>query len=151
MIRAIMDLALTQRIVVVGMAIALALIGAYAFSQLDIEAYPNPCPPLVVGGSDVRAAVANAIAMLKPGGRLGVVDFYVSPRRAAPGTVQHSAFARGFWPLWFAHDGVRLDAGHLPALRSLLPAHRLEERRSALPYLPGLRVPYYVFVGAKRS
>ena len=47
MIRAIMDLALSQRIVIVGLAIALALLGAYSFSQLDIEAYPDPVQPMV--------------------------------------------------------------------------------------------------------
>jgi cobalt-zinc-cadmium resistance protein CzcA len=47
MIRAIMDLALSQRIVVVGLAIALAMLGAYSFSQLDIEAYPDPVQPMV--------------------------------------------------------------------------------------------------------
>jgi heavy metal efflux system protein len=47
MIRAIMDLALSQRIVVVGLAIALGLLGAYSFTQLDIEAYPDPVQPMV--------------------------------------------------------------------------------------------------------
>ena len=47
MIRAIMELALSQRIVVVGLAIALALLGAYSFSRLDIEAYPDPVQPMV--------------------------------------------------------------------------------------------------------
>ena len=47
MIRAIMNLALSQRIVVVGLAIALALLGAYSFSRLDIEAYPDPVQPMV--------------------------------------------------------------------------------------------------------
>ena len=98
---------------------------------------------------DWRAAIANAIAMLAPGGRLGVVDFYVSPRRAPANAAQHSAFTRRFWPMWFAHDGVRVDAEHLPALRRALPDHAVAERRAPLPYLPGLRAPYYVFVGAK--
>ncbi|HKV55528.1 MAG TPA: efflux RND transporter permease subunit, partial [Candidatus Binataceae bacterium] len=47
MIRAIMQLALSQRIVVVGLAIALALAGIYSFYQLDIEAYPDPVQPMV--------------------------------------------------------------------------------------------------------
>jgi S-adenosylmethionine-diacylgycerolhomoserine-N-methlytransferase len=98
---------------------------------------------------DWRGALANAIRMLKPGGRLGVVDFYVSPRRAPPGAAQHSALARGLWPLWFAHDGVRLDAQHLPALRRMLPACRVAEGLASVPDLPGLRVPYYVFVGTR--
>ena len=88
-----------------------------------------------------RAAIANAIAMLKPGGTLGVVDFYVSPA--------HSPFTQAFWPRWFAHDGVRLSPEPLELLRTLLPDHELSERRASIPYLPLLRVPYYVFVGRK--
>jgi heavy metal efflux system protein len=47
MIQAIMRLALGQRIVVVGLAVVLALVGIYSFYQLDIEAYPDPVQPLV--------------------------------------------------------------------------------------------------------
>ena len=98
---------------------------------------------------DWAAAIDNAIAMLKPGGLLGVVDFYVSAPAPAPGLVRHSAWARAFWPRWFRHDGVHLDARRLQRLRERLPDHELSERRAAVPYLPGLRVPYYRFVGRK--
>jgi cobalt-zinc-cadmium resistance protein CzcA len=47
MIRALMRLALGQRVVVVGGAILLLIGGIYAFSQIDIEAYPDPVQPLV--------------------------------------------------------------------------------------------------------
>ena len=98
---------------------------------------------------DWRAAISNALAMLKPGGALGVVDFYVSPRRADPGMVQHGALARALWPRWFAHDGVHPNAEHLPTLRAMLPAHEIVEARAPVPYLPLARVPYYRFVGLK--
>ncbi|HEY6940351.1 class I SAM-dependent methyltransferase [Dokdonella sp.] len=98
---------------------------------------------------DWRAAVANAVSMLAPGGVLAVVDFHVSPARAAPGAAQHDAFTRRFWPLWFRHDGVRLDPAHLPALRDALPSHAVVEARAAVPYLPFVRVPHYRFVGRK--
>lgn len=98
---------------------------------------------------DWRAAVMNAMAMLKPGGVLGVVDFYVSPARPGAGSVRHGAFTRHFWPTWFRHDGVRLDAQHLPELRRLMPDHEFVEARAAVPYVPLARVPYYVFVGRK--
>ena len=42
-----MALALRERVVVVGLAIMLLLAGAYSFSQLDIEAYPDPVQPRV--------------------------------------------------------------------------------------------------------
>jgi len=98
---------------------------------------------------DWRGAIANAVAMLKSGGVLGVVDFHVSPRRAEPGMTQHGAFTRAFWPRWFAHDGVHLSAEHLPALRAALPANECVEARAPVPYLPLARVPYYRFVGRK--
>lgn len=90
---------------------------------------------------DWQSAIVNALAMLKPGGILGVVDFTVSPRQ--------SGFARHFWKTWFGHDGVRLSLDHASALRRQLPDHHFAERRASLPYLPGLTVPYYLFVGRK--
>jgi len=98
---------------------------------------------------DWRAAIANAVAMLKPGGILGVVDFYCSAADARPPLVRHGWFTRNFWRHWFAHDGVHLDPVHLQTLRTLLPRHELRERRAAVPYLPRFRVPYYAFVGRK--
>ncbi|HUA33720.1 MAG TPA: CusA/CzcA family heavy metal efflux RND transporter [Candidatus Binataceae bacterium] len=47
MIRQIMALALRERVVVLGIALMLLLAGAFSFSQLDIEAYPDPVQPLV--------------------------------------------------------------------------------------------------------
>ncbi|MGO9062288.1 MAG: efflux RND transporter permease subunit [Candidatus Binataceae bacterium] len=47
MIRALMELALSQRVVVIGLALVLAVMGLYSFHELDIEAYPDPVQPLV--------------------------------------------------------------------------------------------------------
>jgi heavy metal efflux system protein len=47
MIRSLMALALRERIVVIGIALMLLLAGAFSFSQLDIEAYPDPVQPLI--------------------------------------------------------------------------------------------------------
>ena len=94
-----------------------------------------------------RRAIDNALAILKPDGRLGVVDFYVSSAAPESGLVRHGVFDRAFWPRWFGHDGVHLNPEHLHYLRACLPNHELEEMRASVPYLPGLRVPYYVFVG----
>src|SRR6202047_404627 len=47
MIRSLMALALRERVVVIGIALMLLLAGVYSFSQLDIEAYPDPVQPLV--------------------------------------------------------------------------------------------------------
>lgn len=96
-------------------------------------------------------AIDNALAMLKPGGTIGVVDFYVSRRNPAPGCSRHSAAARSFWRAWFDRDGVFPSPDHLPYLASRCRTHILLERRGRLPWLPWLRVPYYVFVGRKRG
>lgn len=98
-----------------------------------------------------RRALDNALAMLRPGGTLGVVDFYVSAAQPAPELVRHSALARCAWPLWFRRDGVHLSAEHLPCLRASTDELYLAERRARVPYLPGFTVPYYVFVGRKRD
>jgi S-adenosylmethionine-diacylgycerolhomoserine-N-methlytransferase len=89
-----------------------------------------------------RRAVDNAFAMLKPGGTLGVVDFTLSPRR-------QGRLAMAFWRLWFAHDGVRLDAAHLPYLAEVALEVTRREAAARVPYLAGLRAPYYLFVGRK--
>jgi heavy metal efflux system protein len=46
MIRILMALALRERVVVIGAAILLLLAGLYSFTQLDIEAYPDPVQPM---------------------------------------------------------------------------------------------------------
>lgn len=94
-----------------------------------------------------RAALDNALAMLKPGGMLGVVDFYVSEAEPAAGLARHGWIARQFWPRWFAHDGVRPDPAHVRALRERLPEHSLTEALAPVPYLPLARVPYYRLIG----
>lgn len=98
---------------------------------------------------DWRGALDNALAMLRPGGQLAIVDFYVSQAQPAAGLRRHRAWTRWFWPKWFGHDGVHPNAAHLPLLRESLPQHSLIEADAAVPYLPGLRVPYYRFVGRK--
>lgn len=98
---------------------------------------------------DWRAALANALRMLRPGGLLGVVDFYVSGPAPATGHVRHHPLERWFWQKWFAHDGVHLSVEHLDALEQCTdPVHR-GEHKGDIPWLPALKAPYYVFVGRK--
>jgi S-adenosylmethionine-diacylgycerolhomoserine-N-methlytransferase len=92
----------------------------------------------------------NAQRMLRPGGRLAVVDFYVSDANPPPPKVRHTWFTRTFWPRWFAHDGVHLDPQRLSALQAMFPTHEVHELRHRLPYLPGLQVPYFRFVGVRQ-
>lgn len=90
---------------------------------------------------DWQAVLANAHAMLAPGGRIGVVDFHL------PYTASTSG--KRFWRTWFGHDGVHLSDRHLPALRALFKPVLIDQRRASVPYLPCLRAPYYLFVGEK--
>ncbi|MBN8480417.1 MAG: class I SAM-dependent methyltransferase [Xanthomonadales bacterium] len=96
---------------------------------------------------DWQAAIANARAMLKPGGMLAAVDFHVSAAAPVAGREHHGWFTRAFWPRWFGHDGVVLDAQRLDALCEAFPRHDLVEARATVPYLPLLHVPYYRFLG----
>ncbi len=47
MIQRVVALALRFRAIVIALTLLIACGGAIAYSDLDIEAYPNPCPPLV--------------------------------------------------------------------------------------------------------
>lgn len=100
---------------------------------------------------DWFAAVDQALRLLRPGGTLGIVDFYVSRKHPSPGMEHHGWLTRNLWPLWFAHDNVHLSPDHLPYLRACCTVQHLEEARGRVPYLPGLRVPYYLFVGTPRE
>jgi S-adenosylmethionine-diacylgycerolhomoserine-N-methlytransferase len=98
---------------------------------------------------DWFAAIDNALAMLRPGGLIGVVDFYVSRKYPQDGLKRHRWSTRAFWPTWFANDNVFLSPDHVPFLhRRCTPVH-FEERRARVPYLFFCRVPYYLFVGRK--
>lgn len=115
--------------------------------EADVTDYRPANPPDVVYFSysltmipEWRRAIDNAVAMLAPGGALGVVDFHLPAGRG---------WSNRFWRAWFGHDGVRLSDAHLPYLRERLDAVRCEQLRGSVPFLPGLRVPYYIFVGRK--
>jgi len=96
-----------------------------------------------------RDVIENAVAMLRPGGTIGVVDFYVSPAAPPVGRVRHGWLTRTLWPAWFRHDGVRLCADHLITLQQRFATIHLSECRARVPYLPLVTAPYYVFIGRK--
>jgi S-adenosylmethionine-diacylgycerolhomoserine-N-methlytransferase len=98
---------------------------------------------------DWFAALENAWHLLKKGGHIGVVDFYVSRKHAVAGRVRHGWLTRHGWPLWFAADNVFLSPDHVPYLHRHFVAQHFAECRAKVPYLPWVRVPYYIFVGRK--
>ncbi len=98
---------------------------------------------------DWFAAIENAYRLLKPGGVIGIVDFYVTRKHPEEGLGKHSGWTRSFWPWWFAHDNVFLSPDHLPFLRSRFETILLREERGKVPFMPGCRAPYYIFIGRK--
>ncbi len=100
---------------------------------------------------DWFTAIDNAARLLKPGGVLGVVDFFVA-RKHADGLVQpQSWWTRSLWPTWFAADNVFLSPDHLPYLQRRFDCLELHQGRARLPYLPLARAPYYRFLGVRKA
>jgi S-adenosylmethionine-diacylgycerolhomoserine-N-methlytransferase len=99
---------------------------------------------------DWFGALERARAILKPGGHIGVVDFFVSRKYVAEGRACHGAFTRHFWPWWFSNDNVFLNADHVPYLERHFETKYREEHLGRLPFVPMARVPYYGFIGAVR-
>jgi len=98
---------------------------------------------------DWFAAIENALAMLRDGGRIGVVDFYVSRKHPNNGDRRHGWLTRTGWPTWFALDNVFPSPDHVPFLKRHFETELLNEHRAKLPYIPLFKTPYYQFVGRK--
>jgi S-adenosylmethionine-diacylgycerolhomoserine-N-methlytransferase len=100
---------------------------------------------------DWFAAIENAIRMLKPGGLIGVVDFYVGRKYPPAELKKQKWLARTLWQPWFATDNVFPSPDHLPFLLDRFEKVHVLEDRFRMPYVPLLRTPYYQFIGRKRS
>ncbi|EMI46657.1 class I SAM-dependent methyltransferase [Rhodopirellula sp. SWK7] len=98
---------------------------------------------------DWFAAIEAAINLLRPGGQIGVTDFYVSRKHADAPMKQHGGLRRAFWQHWFAADNVFLNGDHLAMLRRNFETVHLSENFGKVPYLPFFRAPYYVFTGRR--
>lgn len=96
---------------------------------------------------DWYLALENAKRLLKPGGILGVVDFYVARKWPAEGRKKHGWFTRSFWPVWFSHDNVYPSTDHVPYLHQHFTPVHFQEERGRVPFFPLLTTPYYQFVG----
>jgi len=96
-----------------------------------------------------NVAVAHAWNILKPGGVIGVVDFYVPRKWPDAGRKRGSGFTRSFWPSWFGYDNVFLSPDHLPFLSRRFEPVLVEEERGKVPYMLGMKAPYYIFIGKK--
>ncbi len=95
-------------------------------------------------------AIDHALGLLRPGGVIGVADFYVSKKYPTPGFARHTWLQRNFWPVWFGNDNVGLSSDHLPYLMSKTSPCIVTEACTRVPYFPLLQVPYYTYVGEKK-
>jgi S-adenosylmethionine-diacylgycerolhomoserine-N-methlytransferase len=98
---------------------------------------------------DWFAAIENAWSILKPGGIIGAIDFYVSRKHPSEGLMRHGFSGRHFWPAFFSLNDVFPSPDHLPCLRRRFTQVACSESRGRMPYLPVLRAPYYTFIGKK--
>ena len=95
------------------------------------------------------AAIDWAYRWLKPGGYIGVVDFFVAHKHPASYQTPQSWLSRNFWQLWFAADNVFLSADHSAYLHHRFTPISYTETCAKVPYLFGLKAPYYQFIGQK--
>jgi S-adenosylmethionine-diacylgycerolhomoserine-N-methlytransferase len=98
---------------------------------------------------DWFAAIDVAHRLLKPGGLIGVVDFYVSRKWSEQSRAQHKWSTRHFWRTWFDADNVFPSPDHVPYLQHRFETVSLQESKAKLPFMPLVRMPYYRFVGRK--
>ncbi len=98
---------------------------------------------------DWFAALDQAWHLLRPGGTIGVVDFYVSRKYPAEYANRHSWLTRSFWPVWFNADNVFPSPDHVPYLHRHFETDMFSEHTGTMPYMPGVHVPYYLYMGRK--
>jgi S-adenosylmethionine-diacylgycerolhomoserine-N-methlytransferase len=99
---------------------------------------------------DWFAAIEQAERLLRPGGTIGVVDFYVARKYPQEGHKKHGWITRSFWPSWMSLDNVFPSPDHVPYLHRRFEPVAFHEYRTRMRYFPIARVPYYTFVGRKR-
>lgn len=102
---------------------------------------------------DWYAAVDQAYEILKPGGIVGVVDFYIARKYPGEKRMRQSFSTRWFWPMWFSLDNLFLSNDILPYLSRKFEEVTLIERADRIPFCPVFwkKMPRFVFVGRKKS
>lgn len=95
------------------------------------------------------SVLEHAYKLLKPGGMIGVADFFIAHKWPGAGRQKHSAWQRCFWPMWFGWDNVFLSPDQVNYLLHRYQTVKLKEGLGKVPYLLGLKAPYYLFLGRK--
>lgn len=97
---------------------------------------------------DWFAALEQAWRALKPGGIIGVVDFYAARKYPARSDLAQGWWRRTVFPAWFAFDNIWINADHGPYLCREFETVRFEKRTARFPNTP-IHVDYFHFVGRK--
>jgi S-adenosylmethionine-diacylgycerolhomoserine-N-methlytransferase len=117
-----------------------------SFSEMDVVtlSYSLSMTP------DWFSAIDQAYGMLRPGGTIGVADFYVTRKFAESADFKkHRWHTRHFWPAWFDIDNVFPSQDHLPYLCHRFKTRWFFESRTSVPGMPWFRPPYYLWIGSK--
>ena len=89
-----------------------------------------------------RGVIANARRMLAPGGRIAVVDFYVSAATPAPGLSRHGLFTRAL--LWAALAApFEIDARAMRRFRSFASGFAVPNASILKMYVSDARDLYF--------
>lgn len=97
------------------------------------------------------SALDNASSLLAENGQLAATDFHVSRKYAEPGLINHGAWTRAFWPLFFGVNNVHPSSEHVPYLRHRFKEKYFFESRGNVPGWPFEKIPYYGFIGENKA
>ena len=95
-----------------------------------------------------RDAIEEARRLLSPGGWIGVVDFH-RPAWAPPLPWTQEVLSHHVLPWCFRQRQVTLSSEHLAVLLDRFRVVSLDQAYGPIPYLPGVRAPFYRFIGAR--
>jgi len=95
-----------------------------------------------------RDAIEEARRLLSPGGWIGVVDFH-RPAWAPPLPWTQEVLSHHVLPWCFRQRHVTLSSEHLAVLVDRFRVISLDQAYGPIPYLPGVRAPFYRFIGAR--
>ncbi|MDG2184978.1 MAG: class I SAM-dependent methyltransferase [Mariniblastus sp.] len=98
---------------------------------------------------DWYLALEHARSLLRPGGKIAVVDFYHSRKYPGPMRSRHNWLTRTFWPVLLSRDNVFLSPDQLPYLENKFTTLHITEGFAKIPYILLLKAPYYLYVGSK--
>lgn len=101
---------------------------------------------------DWMHAVERVTQWLAPDGICGVVDFYISKKRASQSVSlakrQHSIITRTILPPVFAYNNIFLTPHMIDMLHLKFTPLTLQEKDFGMPYFfPVLACPYFMFIG----